>query len=367
MNKFRIYITILSIYLASISVTFAAANCAICGSTIAGKYYISSRQQVVCVECNAKYPACSGCGLVAKSAMSVDGIAYCRECYLKLPQCDICNSRITGGYNHYPDIGVDVCSTCERYSPRCDNCKRPSKDLTEVGRSNLCQLCTVKADRCRNCGNALLRDFSYFEGNKTIKYCAACVSKYPACADCGAPSGPEGTLLDDNRHLCRDCAVVALFDPALVTPIKNTVIGYMANIMGMTVSHEITYYLKGKDFLDSKSKQNHKDLNGLFYRVGDDYNIYILYGLREKDMIWVIAHEISHAWQAENTSGNLEPEDLEGFAQWVAYNALKYSRYDTFAEILTNGNTAYSKGLRKMIEIEKNNGFKGVFEYIKSK
>jgi len=348
------------------SFAHGAAECSVCGSSISGKYYVSSRQQVICPDCNSRYPACSGCGLVSNSGMPVDGISFCRECYLKLPLCGICGKKITGGYNRYPDLGIDVCFDCERTSSRCDNCNSPSKNLMVVGQSSLCQLCAAKTARCRSCGNALLSEFKYFEGNEAFKYCSDCASAYPACADCGAPSGSRGSLLDDNRHLCPDCAAAALFDPALVTPIKNSVLGFMANNLGMFVRHEITYALKGKDFLEVKSEHTHGDLNGLFYRRGDEYNIYVLYGLREKDLIWVIAHEITHAWQAENTSGNLKPDDREGFAQWTAYEALRFFGYGTFAETLTNGNTSYSRGLRRMLEIEKSYGPTAVIKYINS-
>ncbi len=328
---------------------------------------MSARGQAICADCNTKYSACSGCGLVGKSLITVDALPLCRECYLKLEKCDICDNTIAGGYIRYPDIGINVCSNCERISPRCENCNRPAKNLARVGRSSLCEQCSSSAIRCHSCRTALIRDFTFFEGNEALKYCTECISLYPACADCGAPSGTSGMKLDDNRILCPDCAGVAFFDPAMVTPIKNTVLSYMSNNLGMVIRHEITYSLKGKAFLEAKSKDLSKDINGLFYRLGEDYNIYVLYGLRRKDLAWVLAHEISHAWQAENTSGELEPEDLEGFAQWIAYNTLIYFGYDSFAKTMTNGDTVYSKGLRKMLELEQKSGADAVFDYIKSK
>ncbi len=73
-----------------------------------------------------------------------------------------------------------------------------------------------------------------------------------------------------------------------------------------------------------------EDINGLFYRKNDDFNVYVLYGLRKKDLIWVLAHEITHAWQAENCSDRLTTEEREGFAQWVAYHtALNFGYINT--------------------------------------
>ncbi len=281
-------------------------------------------------------------------------------------KCDLCGKTITGSYNHYSDIGINVCSQCEKTKPRCDKCQRPVNEPIRVGLALLCERCAAGIERCHSCGTALLRDYTYFEGDEALKFCSECVAKYPVCADCGAPSGPRGTKLNDGRYLCPDCRSVALFEPGLITPIKNQVLSYLDSGMGMRIEHDIKYSLQDKNFLKIKSKDMHGDLNGLFYRKGDDYNIYVLYGLRKKDLIGVLAHEITHAWQAENCSGNLELEDLEGFAQWVAYYALIYYDYERFAQTMLSGNSVYATGLRKMLEIEKRGGSKAVFDYIRS-
>ena len=282
-------------------------------------------------------------------------------------KCDLCGKTITGSYNYYPDIGINICSQCEQTRPRCDNCQRPVNKPIRVGLARLCERCAARVERCHSCSNALLRDYTYFEGNETLKYCSECVVRYPICADCGAPSGPRGTKLDDGRYLCPDCRSVALFEPGLVTSIKKQVLSYLDSKMGIRIKHDIKYSLQGKDFLKTKSKDMHGDLNGLFYRKGDDYNIYVLYGLRKKDLIGAIAHEITHAWQAENCSENLQLEDLEGFAQWVAYYTLIYFDYKRFARNMLSGNSVYATGLRKMLEIEKHGGSEAVFDYIRSR
>lgn len=282
-------------------------------------------------------------------------------------KCDLCGKTITGSYNYYPDIGINVCSQCEKNKPRCDNCRRPVNEPLRVGLARLCERCAASVERCHSCGNALLRDYTYFEGNEVLKYCPECVAKYPLCADCGAPSGPRGTKLDDGRYLCPDCRSVALFEPGLITPIKKEVLSYLDSEIGIRIRHDIKYSLQDKNFLNIKSKDMHGDLNGLFYRKGDDYNIYVLYGLRKKDLIGVLAHEITHAWQAENCGGDLELEDLEGLAQWVAYYTLIYFDYERFARTMLSGNSVYAAGLRKMLEIEKHGGSKAVFDYIRSR
>ena len=213
--------------------------------------------------------------------------------------------------------------------------------------------------------NRLLQDYSFFEDDKTLKYCLSCTKRYPRCDDCGAPIGPDGTTLDDSRHLCPECRRIAYFEPGLVTPIKQKVFVFVTTAMGMPINHEIKFSLEDRNFLNKKATQIHGDLNGLFYRKGDDYNIYVLYGLREKDLITVIAHEMAHAWQAENCPDDIELEDQEGFAQWVAYKALNYYSLDNFSRLMVYGDTVYTKGLVKILEIEKKSGARGVFDYMK--
>ncbi len=283
------------------------------------------------------------------------------------PKCDLCSKTITGSYTHYPDIGINVCSQCEQTRPRCDNCRRPVNKPLRVGLARLCERCAASVERCNSCSTALLSDYHYFEGNEALKYCSECVARYPICSNCGAPSGSRGTKLDDGRYLCPDCRRVALFQPGLVTPIKKKVLSYLDSGMGIRIKHDIKYSLQDKDFLKTKSKDMHGDLNALFYRKGDDYNIYVLYGLRKKDLIGAIAHEITHAWQAENCENDLQLEDLEGFAQWAAYHTLLYFDYEQLAKNMRSGSSTYANGLRKMLEIEKHGGSNAVFVYIKSK
>ena len=282
-------------------------------------------------------------------------------------KCDLCGKAITGSFNFYPDTGINVCSQCAQSKPKCESCQRPVNKLLQVGLARLCERCASNVEKCHSCGTALLRDYNYFEGNEALKYCSGCVARYPICSDCGAPSGPHATKLNDGRYLCPDCRSLALFEPGLVTPIKKQVISYLDSKMGIRIKHDIKYSLQDKDFLKTKSKNTHDDLNALFYRKGDDYNIYVLYGLRGKDLIGAIAHEITHAWQAENCGNNLQLENLEGFAQWVAYHTLLYFGYEQFAKNMRLGSSVYANGLRKMLEIEKHRGSRAVFDYIKSR
>ena len=132
----------------------------------------------------------------------------------------------------------------------------------------------------------------------------------------------------------------------------------------MSIKHKITYALQGEDFIKNKSEGISGDLNGLFYRQNDKFEIYVLYGLRLKDLYQVISHEIAHAWASEYCRPNLTLTEAEGFAQWVAYNTLRHFNFMAFSKTLLEGNTDYSRGLKMMLEIEKKGGKEAVFNYL---
>ena len=133
----------------------------------------------------------------------------------------------------------------------------------------------------------------------------------------------------------------------------------------MTINHKVSYYLKGKDFLEKKSTGLAGDLNGLFYRENDQFSIYALYGLRRADYYQVVAHEIAHAWMTEYSVREVPLEINEGFAQWVAYKALGNFGYTEFRKKMLDGNSLYATGLRKMLDIENAGGQNSVFAYLK--
>jgi hypothetical protein len=364
-QRFGIVI-ILAIFMSFSVVALAGLRCHYCGKEISGVYYTTSDGKIYCDACWTSHPICSICGQLVNSVTKIDGHNYCPSCYAKIDKCSLCGKPLVGTYTQYPGLNIKVCPQCEREKPRCDKCGVPSNELIKIGQVSLCPRCVGNTERCHSCGAPLLSDYSFFEGNKSLKYCFECVKRYPRCEDCGAPSGPDGTKLDDGRYLCPDCRKVAYFDAGLIESIRKKVIDYASGNMGITVSHDIKFSLQDRDFLTKKAKDIHGDLKGLFYRKGDDYHIYILYGLREKDLIGVIAHEMTHAWQAENSVKDIPLEDQEGFAQWVAYKALIFFGDDEYAKIMTDGDDVYAKGLTKILNIEKLYGSVAVYKFART-
>lgn len=366
MIKRLVIISIIFSLLAPIIIE-SAQRCSLCGKPIAGRYVKFDDGEVFCIDCMEKYSRCDICGKPSRSSTKIDGKTICRECILKLDKCDNCKKPIAGKYIKYPDLNLMLCEKCANTMPKCDMCGRPDKNLSAVGHKKVCRSCLKKLSVCYICGEPIEGEYVCFDGDISKKYCRKCVDKYSKCASCGSPVGNKNVKLDDGRILCHDCYKSALFEPAHVKAIKLKTLTYMESYLGMKIQHDIKYSLQGKDYIKKKSEGLSDDLNGLFYRINDTFEIYILYGLRKKDLYQVVPHEIAHAWSAENSRSGLSLEDEEGFAQWVAYHSLGYFGYLDFRETLKEGDNVYASGLRKMLSIERNGGKQAVFNYMTKK
>lgn len=364
-TKLLLLLPLLAIAIPLLDVS-AALKCQLCGREISGVYYTTSDGRIYCQPCWSSHSICSQCGQPTKSVIKIDGRNFCPGCFASLEKCGLCGKPLIGNYTHYQNLGLKVCPECERDTPRCEKCGVPSKELIRIGKATLCPRCSRQTEKCRSCGEALLGDYSFYEGNEAFKYCFDCAKRYPRCDDCGAPSGATGTELDDGRHLCPDCRRIAYFDAGLIGSVKKKVFAFVSGNMGMAVSHNIAFSIEDRAFLVKKANGIHGDLNGLFYRKGDDFHVYVLYGLREKDLIGVLAHELSHAWQAENSAKDMPLEAQEGFAQWVAYKALVNFDHEDFARLMTEGDNMYARGLRSILEIEKEHGALTVYKFART-
>ena len=359
MRKAAIIIFVLLI--GTLAMASGQLKCSICGKTITGQYLKFDDGSVYCMECVNKYPACSICKKPSPNTTVFNGEHICRDCLIKLDRCSFCGQPLTGKFYTYPDLHLKLCPKCNSEVPRCDICGRPDLNLIRVGEKRICKSCFDKADYCHICGNPIQGEYMWFDNDSTKLFCSSCVDKYPRCASCGAPAGKYSRTLEDGRVLCGDCYKKGYFDADKVKHIKERVLVYLDNHFNMTLDHKVRYSLQGQDYIVNKSNGISGDLNGLFYSKGDKFEIYVLYGLREKDLYQVVPHEIAHAWAAENLREDLTLEEAEGFAQWIAYYALKHFGFHDHSETLLVGDNEYARGLRMMLDIEKKGGRSAVF------
>ncbi len=99
--------------------------------------------------------------------------------------------------------------------------------------------------------------------------------------------------------------------------------------------------------------------------VYDDGQISVCSVLTRRQAVAVLAHEYGHAWQDENHPGydKVDNSLREGFAEWVALQALKRFGFGSGGEILrSNRDPVYGGGLRWFLQVESNFGREAVFE-----
>lgn len=343
----------------------ASDICTLCKKQLTDRYMKFEDGSKFCLDCVKKYPACEICGKPSPSYIFRNSKRICVDCMSKMDKCSFCGKLLTGRYYNFPELNLKLCENCNTTIKRCSLCGRPDKNPVRIGNKYICNICYNKLDKCHVCGNPITGEYMWFDNDKSKKYCPMCVKKYPHCADCGAPAGPFSTKLDDGRILCPDCYRTAYFQPEHVSAIKKKVTSYLESMLDMKINHKIRFVLEGRGFIKKKSKGISSDVNGLFYRQNGNFEIYVLYGLRAKELYQVLPHEIAHAWMAENCTSEISVEEAEGFAQWVAYHALGYFGFKDYRKILLEGESVYAKGLRRMMEIEENKGLKAVFDYFK--
>ncbi|MFP4498072.1 MAG: hypothetical protein ACLFQV_07665, partial [Vulcanimicrobiota bacterium] len=111
-----------------------------------------------------------------------------------------------------------------------------------------------------------------------------------------------------------------------------------------------------------------RDGHGNISNMKREGSIYVVDRLTYRPAYELVAHEYAHSWHFEQKPPGFEsdPVDSEGFAEWVAYQVLMGKGYKEQAENLKKKRHPYGTGLKKMLQIEKQKGIRGVIEYIKT-
>jgi hypothetical protein len=134
--------------------------------------------------------------------------------------------------------------------------------------------------------------------------------------------------------------------------------------LGFQFDHNIDLELV--DTLGKPLNENLRE-SGRFVRVNDHYTIKILRGLSREMCLETIAHELGHAWQAENIPGMHETIWQEGFAQWTAAKMLKLYRMNNLLDRLESRDDLYGEGYRRVAKLEKRYGKEGMLTRLKNR
>jgi len=375
----RIFLLGTPLFLARIA-RAASKTCDLCGKTIHGKYYEHRGPhgtKVFCTDCYRNSPKCSLCGMPCArgTLIKVGGQLICPSCHANAKFCALCGKVITGRYYASERTDEVFCENCYKTYPRCRACDRPMRrsDLTADG---VCADCAARLPKCKACGKTIVG--AYFVHQFKGEYCWECQRSRPECHACGAPVGDIYWKLPDGRVLCQECKNQSVFREAQMQQIMKDVIRIVKDRLGLVVKRPWTLRL---DRLNTEGKASVEAARmglkiaspitgnemGVYIERDNKREIVLLYGLPIPMVFETAAHELAHAWQAENCPAKQDIELREGFAQWVAAKVLKYKQFDvTLEKLQARMDHPYGTGYHRMARIEAMRGETGVIQYVRT-
>lgn len=326
--------------------------------------------------------------------------------------CHICGRQLSGRYYQY-DSGLVVCATCDDRSPRCARCNvplPPAESALIAGRVRLCRGCRAVVSLCASCNEPIIHEwytFGEIVPAPERRFCTRCVQSRPRCDLCHAPTSVSPTVLSHGQFRCALCASdMVLQEPAIRSSYVDAVATFQRitgrrletipplHVVGrLEMTSARRQFLQGtqhihhtpapppqqlgrlirqslpipdehaiqREHLDDEAEARHT--LGFFVRTGDRMAIYIEMGLTRGLLLGTLTHELGHAWQSEQLAHgtpHLDPLIEEGFAEWIAYHALKDRGYITLTERATKRDDLYGRGLRHFLAIERARGLGGV-------
>lgn len=221
----------------------------------------------------------------------------------------------------------------------CDLCSRPSTQVTT-------------------------KQLRYTENRDVfLNVCELCVTKYPKCVICRQPSKAE--IHRDGRMICPECKKVGIFTQQQAETLYREVRTFVDSLLGGQMDRVPEVLVVDKDEIQTRKRGRATQVKG-FYRAYNPEMVYVLSGHTAKELGPTIAHEYTHAWQSRNSPS----QDLtlkEGFAMWVEYQYLmaKGERKEALS-LLDTGRPDYDEGLKKCLEVEKQQGRKGLLKLVTS-
>ncbi len=367
--RLSLQITILVALFAMCGITAAQSlTCEACRKPISGRYTVYStgaEQHVFCDACDEQLPHCAVCSIPVVSASTGSGDILCRDCRKTARYCAVCNTRITGAYFTSQDQLHVYCATCVETAPRCDACSdilRPGGHR-QVDGHTLCTRCDQALPRCHACGKVIL-DTSVTFNNLPERYCASCAANRPHCVSCGRPCEPDAKELRGGNMLCNLCRPSAMLEEKSMLVLAHEVREHLRTHLLMPIVRPIEIVMV--DTLGTFEDPSFRE-SGRFIQTGERFRIEILRGLSWEKCLETLAHELGHAWQAENLPGIRDSESREGFAQWTASKVLENYGLTHLIRQIEERDDLYGKGYRAMIALEQRLGIEGMFKSLRKR
>ena len=309
--------------------------------------------------------------------------------------CHICGQRIMSQYSQYT-TGLVVCPRCQRSAPRCARCKIPiqARNASRSPRGVLlCAPCARAVSHCNSCNEPILDLWYRFEellpAPAPRHFCAACVRDKPRCDLCRAPAGPKAVTLSDGQYRCGLCATDLVIGESAIRQIYTDALAEVASTLGgplrqnpplevvnrrrmgeirRAYAHGFSQTggllpaapaFKDPTAKHSAASSSGRHLLGFYVRTQGKPVIYVEAGLTRGLLLGTLAHELGHAWQAEQLGSRAATLDAifsEGFAEWIAYLALRARGFHALAARASERQDDYGRGLNRFLEFERVRG-----------
>jgi hypothetical protein len=270
------------------------------------------------------------------------------------PKCSLCRGAIQGEYRAYDSLDLDVCAACMQ-APECRGCGLPLAGSLK-GDGEHCTRCLRDADRCSACGLPLLERYWTVVGAGG-KFCEACREASP-CSVCGAPV--RDGRGHDGRLFCRSCSHRLLRDREAYDGVYERLVARARDVLGLRIARVPELVVESSASLESRTKagQEPDRVCGLYTRgPGGQATIHVLSHLPETRATAVLAHELAHAWQAENCPDAQGLRVREGFAEWVAWRLLEgVDGCGPERDVIAARTDEYGLGFRFFTTLEERNG-----------
>ncbi len=337
---------------------------------------------------------CSACGkTIHGEYLALDSDAYCSQACLDtaLPHCSICGDVIRDSYLTLGDKKYCSRGCLSRDLPACDNCGRPVEGnyYESKGKTYCSESCyNLSLPHCEACGKGM-KAWLEIEGHR---YCHPCANEQ-RCDACGHP-GPSISLRD-GRRICTECWKTAIVEQKDAEQLFRIVRKRMARALDLTTDHDIEFLLVSRDdlqrisngassgrelgyyqyqaettttYLTTRDRRGREERRVAGERTDQKYRIYILYGLPEKRLMEVAAHELAHDWMRVNLPSIKAPIFEEGFAEYVAWLVNdRFGYEDLKKRIEENTDPIYGDGFKMMQGLaQRHGGLDGLIEYLEN-
>ena len=191
----------------------------------------------------------------------------------------------------------------------------------------------------------------------------------PAAADGSISQGVEYPLFKvQNGMLYAPAANEGDPDPALdIEDLASQVRGYMRKTLGIEIAHGVTIQVKNSVKLRRSAPEDNlsgprTEVVGKFTHSGDEFEIQVKRGVSKHEAVRILAHEFGHAFYEENCRVMKDTLHREGFSEWLCYRTIQSLGYGREMSEMEARTDLYGKGLKLMLEKEKEGGIQAVLE-----